>query len=177
MNPLRIIIHFQDQLFDPVENGGILPASGLAVDVESGDRPPHHPSLPKIFSLTVDGVDITQWVGCPAGKGLHIGLLLDQSLRDPSCVSVALEDHGQVFLGIDKSVAQGFVDGVRNLYSLNPPVFRTDVGDLKKILLFLTGINKIAAVFICPVTDQPQDRVQSKTIEKIQIGNAFHMGA
>ncbi|MBA7646142.1 hypothetical protein ES703_53904 [subsurface metagenome] len=90
MNPFGIIVSLQDELFDPEQDRRILPAAGLAVDIEPGNRTANHAPLTERINLSVDVFHITERYGGVFREDIDIRFFLDHPVCDPGRVLIAL---------------------------------------------------------------------------------------
>jgi hypothetical protein len=99
--PFRIVESFQDELLDPVQDGGIMPASRLAIHIEHRDKTAYQSPLTEGLDLSVDLLRVTLWNGSMPSNEIDVRFLLDATHVVCSLLRKTMDN---VFTGVIKEV-------------------------------------------------------------------------
>ena len=102
MHPLRIVVRFHNEGFYTDQNGSVLPAAGLTIDIISGDKTADYPLFAKFIRLLIYSIDIAQRSRCVFRKNINVGLsLINGSITHVVC-SFPCRTIDNVFIGAIK---------------------------------------------------------------------------
>jgi hypothetical protein len=169
VDPGGVVVGREDHLLDAVEDAGVLPASGLAVEVEAVGVAADQGGIAVAVGQPVDRLGVAEGLGRELGDEVDVGRLLDQALGDPRGVFVALQLHAQGLARRDDRVAHRGILPAGHILVLEAPGGGGEAPGFEEARHVLRFVDR-AAPRIGPVGLHPADRVEPESGEEFIVG-------